>query len=127
MSIILTFLINVFNLVLVYVCYPGMHSIFEYVGKFIFITQILSHAYTVLFNPGIPNKNLYLSDKVVDFVLRNSEENKSIFDNYRICKKCNILLKLEESTVHCEECGICLIGNYNGYIIYVFGYNLIIF
>jgi len=110
MSFFLTLFINLLYLLMEYFAFPGIHFIFCYLGRAIFFAQIMSHAHTVFFNPGIPSMSLYLSDRVVDFILKNSEENKSVFNKYRICKKCNILIKLEDSIVHCEECGICLIG-----------------
>lgn len=110
MSLGLTLVINLFNLMLEYWCYPKLSILFLIVGKSIFITQISTHWYTVLFNPGIPSKKMYISDKVLDFVLRYSEDNQSVLNNYRICKKCNILVKIDDEIVHCDECGVCIMG-----------------
>jgi len=112
MSICLTIVINVMHFALVYLSYPSLHILFSILGKFVYATQILSHYYTVLMNPGIPSNKLYVSDRVTDFIMKNSSENKHILDKYRICKRCNIIVNNEDQVQHCEECGVCLIGIY---------------
>ena len=78
MSFFLTLFINLLYLLMEYFAFPGIHFIFCYLGRAIFFAQIMSHAHTVFFNPGIPSMSLYLSDRVVDFLLKNSEENKQV-------------------------------------------------
>jgi hypothetical protein len=71
------------------------------IGISIYILQIISYSLTVLINPGLPKPSLSLKYSTLKNVNMN---------NYRICNVCNVLMDIQEKTVHCEECGVCIEG-----------------
>ena len=93
---------------------------------------IISYVYTVLRNPGIPNKKYYMENF----------RNKKLSDkkNWKKCSKCNILIPKELKVVHCTICEVCVreqdhhcpwtgkcIGTYNLVSFYVFVNSLLVF
>jgi hypothetical protein len=108
MSILLTLIFNGFNLFLSYVIYPNIHYIFKYIGNTVFIIQVISQFYTTIVNPGIPHRNNYVSHGVMETLSKYARHNETTLDKYRVCKECNILVKLDQSVIHCEECNICI-------------------
>lgn len=76
-----------------------------------FFAQICSHSGTTLANPGIPHKNYYLSEEVIDYLKSvGTEIKKTQFEFYKICRTCNILITWEHKVNHCDICGICILG-----------------
>ena len=57
---------------------------------------------TTISDPGVVTKEYYLE---------NYRPDKIVIKNYRICRKCNIVMDLDKKTEHCFECGICIMGN----------------
>jgi hypothetical protein len=110
MSMLLISIICAISAFLTYVIYPHVHITLKYIGNTIFLTQLISQCYTTLVNPGIPNRNNYVSQGVMETIYRHMRHNDSVFEKYRVCKECNILVKLEQSVMHCEDCNICVEG-----------------
>jgi hypothetical protein len=46
----------------------------------------------------------------VNLNLKYSIKNMNI-KNFRICNVCNFIMNMDENTVHCEDCGICIEGH----------------
>ena len=71
-----------------------------YLGIIIFSVQSSSFLMTVLLNPGIVPKELWLENyKHLDEI-----------GSYRICNICKIIMRNDDKTDHCEDCNICIIG-----------------
>ena len=64
---------------------------------------MISYIYTVLINPGIPERKYYIRN----FVNKDLGDRK----NYSKCSKCNILIHKEMKAVHCDRCQVCTKGN----------------
>ncbi len=110
MSIILFFAVNLFNAFLIIAIYPKTHYLMKYIGNTLYVIQVISQIYTTIINPGIPHRNNYISDEVMDTLYQNMRLNNVNFDKYRICRQCNILVNIEQQITHCDECDICIIG-----------------
>jgi len=111
MSIFLLFLINLANFLFIIFIYPYIYFVFKYIGITIYLGQTISHIYTMLINPGIPNKNNYISENVLQIIYENMKMSGITFDKYRTCKICNILVNKDDSVIHCDDCDICVKGN----------------
>ena len=90
------------TLVFILICYTLLKNNYlimkiEFVlNYFIFI---ISYCYTILINPGIPERkyyNEYIKNKNID-------ETK-----WMKCEKCNILIPRELHISHCYDCDICV-------------------
>ena len=57
---------------------------------------------TIISDPGVVTKQYYLE---------NYQPDKTVIKNFRICRKCNIVMDLDKGTEHCVECGICVMNN----------------
>ena len=110
MSVILFLLVNIFNTLLIFFIYPYTHYLIKYVGNTIYVIQVFSQIYTTIINPGVPNRNLYISDEVMETLYHNMRMNDVNFDRYRICRQCNILVTTDDNIIHCDECDICFKG-----------------
>ena len=95
-----------------------------------YLIFIISYIYTVLINPGIPDKQYYIG----------YYKNKKIGDknNWKKCSKCNILIPKKLKVVHCNICQVCIreqdhhcpwtgkcIGKYNLISFYIFVNSLL--
>ena len=74
----------------------------KYIGIFIYLSFEIFLILTTITNPGVVTKEYYLE---------NYSPDKLLIKNYRICRKCNIVMDLDKKTEHCVECGICIMGN----------------
>ena len=72
------------------------------IGIIIYILFVFFHLITSLINPGLPTKDYFLENF-------NMAESKS--ENYVICKKCKVIMDLDQGTEHCVDCDICVMGN----------------
>ena len=79
-----------------------MNYYIKYLGAFIYLTFVISLILTTITNPGVVTKKYYLE---------NYKADKTIIKNFRICRKCNIVMDLDKGTEHCVECGICIMNN----------------
>ena len=111
MSIILFLAINVFNTFLILVIYPNTHYLVKYIGNTIYVLQVISQIYTTIINPGIPHRNNYISEDVMETIYQNMKMNDVNLEKYRVCRQCNILVMTEQKITHCEECDICISGS----------------
>ena len=126
MSLLLLALTNTANFLFIFFIYPNIYIGFKYFGISIFLIQVMIHLYTMLINPGIPNKNNYISENVLQIIYMNMKMSGMTFDKYRTCKICNILVNKEDGVIHCDDCNICVKGNffiicYKIWIIIAFG------
>ena len=72
------------------------------VGIGIYLLFEIAYTLTSFMDPGIITKEYYLE---------NYDPSKTIVKNYRICRKCNIVMDLDKKVEHCINCNICIIGN----------------
>ena len=73
----------------------------------------------MLINPGIPNKNNYISDNVMQIIYMNMKMSGLTFDKYRTCKICNILVNKDDIVIHCDDCNICVKGKYKYFCLFL--------
>ena len=103
----------------------------KYIGVIIYLSFEIFLILTTISDPGVVTKEYYLE---------NYRPDKILIKNYRICRKCNIVMDLDKKTEHCVECGICIMGNdhhcpwtskcigkknlwmFNGFLISLFGH-----
>jgi len=110
MSVLLLAITNAINFLFIYLIYPKIYFVLKYIGLGIFIVQNLSQIYTSLINPGVPHKNNYISDSVMQIIYKNMKLSGVSFNKYRVCKICNILVNKDDYVIHCDECNICVEG-----------------
>ena len=68
------------------------------------ITQI----YTVFINPGIPKKVWFLSDEIINIIIKDENIYKEFnLKDYKICRKCNLLIYKCLKIIHCDICNVC--------------------
>jgi hypothetical protein len=112
MSIILFVIINFLNALLISFVYQELYFILKYVGLMIYVVQVISQVLCTMINPGIPHRNNYVSDSIMHTIYQNIKHNDYKFDKYRVCKRCNILVMVEQQVTHCEDCNICVEGKW---------------
>ncbi len=100
------------NALLIGFVYSELYFALKYAGLMIYLLQIFSQIYCTLINPGIPHRNNYVSDGIMHTIYQNVKHNNYKFDKYRVCKRCNILVTVEQQVTHCEECNICVEGKF---------------
>ncbi len=67
----------------------------------LYVIQTTAYLTTVLINPGLPKKEMYLKYQI-----------KSVdYKNFRICGICNVIMNLDDNTSHCEDCNVCIEGH----------------
>ena len=71
----------------------------KYLGVMIYLSFEVFLILTTISDPGVVTKEYYLE---------NYRPDKILIKNYRICRKCNIVMDLDKNTEHCVECGICI-------------------
>jgi len=113
MSFLLLFLVNLANFLFLIFIYPHIYLVFKYIGISIYLIQSISQIYTMLINPGIPNKNNYISENVLQIIYLNMKMSGITFEKYRTCKVCNILVNKDDNVIHCDDCDICVKGRFN--------------
>ena len=93
-------IIDIFSFYYFFFLWNILFRFFIYIGIIIFLIQTTSYLITILIDPGIPSKDLWLENyKHLDEI-----------GTYRICNVCKIIMRNEDKTDHCEECNICIIG-----------------
>lgn len=104
-------LINILNILLIFLIYPKLSSIYHILGIIFYIIQIMSFLFLFLVNPGIPSRKFYISEGVLHSIYTFLEyTNSETFDKYKICKICNIYVPPDSVVIHCEDCNICVTG-----------------
>ena len=79
-----------------------MNFYIKYIGVLIYLSFEIFLVLTTITNPGVVTKKYFLE---------NYEAEKTIIKNFRVCRKCNIVMDLDKGTEHCVECGICIMNN----------------
>ena len=93
-------IIDIFSFCYFFFLWNILFKFYIYIGLIIFLIQTISYLITILINPGIPSKDLWLENyKHLDEI-----------GTYRICNVCKIIMRNEDKTDHCDECNICIIG-----------------
>ena len=122
------------TLVFILICFTLLKHNYLFI-KIIFVLNylifIISYLYTILINPGIPERKYY-SEYIMS---KNIDETK-----WMKCQKCNIFIPRELHISHCYDCDICVkeqdhhcpwtgkcIGKNNLKSFYVFIYSLLTF
>lgn len=68
-----------------------------------YIVFILSYIYTFLKNPGIPRANSQQEMKT------NNIKSKK---GFKFCSMCKIFINTDNNVHHCDDCNICIEGNF---------------
>lgn len=97
--ICLSSIITLISYSLLYLALADGNFYLKLLGWIIYLFQISSYTYTFLINPGLPNKEMSISNY-------ENKENVTI----KVCERCGIVIKPGERTYHCDDCGICIIG-----------------
>ena len=79
-----------------------LNPFIKYMGILIYLLFEIFLNLTSISDPGVVTKEYYLE---------NYRPDKILIKNYRICRKCNIVMDLDKNTEHCVECGICVLWN----------------
>lgn len=90
--------------------FEKLHVLLRILGLFLYLIYFLSHIYSLLINPGIPNRKNYITDDVIQVIAKNIDYNKNLLKNYRKCDLCNILVQAKRNVGHCDKCEICVEG-----------------
>ena len=91
------------NVLTSYFIYPIINIFFFLVGIILYLCQVISQFYTALINPGVPTKNYFMS-KSVFFNLDHFKNT----EKYKFCGICQIIVKNDNSIIHCSNCNICI-------------------
>ena len=83
--------------------YPTIHIIYSIFGIIIYVSQLICQFYTALINPGIPSKSYFISHNSILKIDCNGN-----FDLYQYCGICHIIMKNNNSVIHCSLCNICI-------------------
>jgi hypothetical protein len=97
----LTSVISLLAYTLLYVALSNANTYIKYIGWLIYFLQIGTYTYTFLVNPGLPDKTMSLAHL----------ENKEIGNSVKICERCGIVVSPGKGISHCDDCGVCIIGN----------------
>ena len=102
------FLINLLFIFCIILIYLKFNNIFLTTEVLIYISVIISQIYTTFINQGIPQRKWFLSDEVISKIINDDNFYKKFNnDDYRVCKRCNILIDKKLKIVHCDICNIC--------------------
>ncbi len=86
--------------------YPYIEGYWKYITSFLYAFFMISSAYMILMNPGIPSAS-YI--KMVYRVRHNEVMNDSTSPNhYKWCSKCGIYTLKKDKVDHCSECNVCV-------------------
>ena len=100
LAFLMFIIIDVVSICYFYFLWDMLFKFMRVIGIIIFINQMGVYLITILINPGIPPKELWLENyKHLDEI-----------GTYRICNVCKIIMRNEDKTDHCDECNICIIG-----------------
>jgi len=112
-SLILLILILLSVLLLNLLIYPYLKLSYLISGCIIHFTQVSSFLFTVLMDPGIPDRKCIVSREFVNSIEVNDLFEKTINEKYFVCEKCNIFVRKKKNAYHCEMCNICVESNLN--------------
>ena len=87
----ISFFYFLWNFLIIYIKIPGI---------IIYCTQSVIYLLSIITNPGIPPKDLWLENyKHLDEI-----------GSYRICNICKVIMRNDDGTDHCDLCNTCIIG-----------------
>ena len=82
---------------------PHFSLFWKVISMMIYLTQVFSHFYTALINPGIPQRKYFLhQDTTIN------EEDTS--PNQYFCRICMINMEQGKFVLHCFNCNMCIEG-----------------
>ena len=97
---------QLFTAVLTLLFYIGLwkflHIILKLFGILVYLFFVITYTLTCIMDPGVIPP---------DYYLENYDVEKMRIQNYRICKKCNVVIDIDKGVEHCSDCDICIIGN----------------
>ena len=100
LAFLMFIVIDVMSICYFYFLWDMLFKFMRIIGIIIFINQMGFYLITILMNPGIPSKDLWLENyKYLDDI-----------GSYRICNICKIIMRNKDKTDHCDECNTCIIG-----------------
>ena len=74
-----------------------------------FITQSFSYLFTILRNPGMPERKRFsLNPGATDGIRR-----------FKTCRICKVIMNLDKKTYHCHFCCICVEGIFYNFILFI--------
>ena len=89
-----------------YTFWDSIDKDFNIFGIILYLVQNTSYTYTFLKNPGIPKQK---SEKIkIKGKILYEGKNK----DFEYCSICNILNHKKNKVSHCEDCNVCIEGNY---------------
>jgi hypothetical protein len=100
LAFIMFIIVNIISFCYFFFLWNFLFVFLRIIGIIIYLIQTGSYLTTILMNPGIPSKELYLEN------YNNLDE----IGSYRICNVCKIIMRNKDKTDHCDECNICIIG-----------------
>ena len=74
---------------------------FKFIGVLTYIIYSISYILTAFGNPGLPKRKCWINGKSVYSDLKN----------FKICNVCRVIMNLDEDTIHCDDCEVCIEGN----------------
>jgi hypothetical protein len=84
-----------------YFLWKDLSNFVKFFGLLIWFIQFASYTYTFLINPGIPTYDMSVTSP-----------NPITVKNYRICNTCYIIMDVSNKVEHCEDCNVCIEGNF---------------
>ena len=107
MSLILYLLFFILSILFIYLIYPDLSPFMRLIALFVFLFQFITQSFCTLNNPGIPHRNNFISERIIHLISQGLQDNPNYLNNYRICKKCNIIIPTDTPITHCDICNIC--------------------
>ena len=94
--------INLFFFLTIKLFHKNLYNFLEFLYIISYIIPVSSHLIIFFMNPGTPKFNLNF------YQLNQIDENEK--KNFMYCKICNIIVKIEDDVVHCDECNVCVMN-----------------
>ena len=99
---------NIIFLLFIKFIYIRIKHIFQLASFSLLIIVDFTQLYTVLINPGIPKKVWFLSNEIINIIIKDENVYKEFnLKNYKICRKCNLLIYKYLKIIHCDICNVC--------------------
>ena len=105
--IIMLFNNSIFLLFIKFI-YIRIKQCFLLVSFSLLIIVDITQLYTVFINPGLPKKVWFLSNEIINIIIKDEKVYKEFnTKNYKICRKCNLLIYKCLKIIHCDICNVC--------------------
>ena len=102
LSLFMIIIIDIISFCYFYFLWNLLFKFIIFIGIIIFLFQTCVYLLVILMNPGIPSKELWLENYLIN--------NKDEIGTYRICNICKTIMRNKDKTDHCDECNVCIIG-----------------